>query len=143
MIIGILCIVNQYCSFPDTIEEDTSMLETASLKRTDYLTVFEQRFVKDQPENDILRNDKYWTKSIPHEYSGPCETYDPPMQSDPGYEISMFLTLKDLDTNLDIFLHEKDKFFYSKNLMSSKFTKFLDLEEVKKTNNDHTRIIGS
>ena len=119
------------------------MLEMASLKRTDYLTVFEQRFVKDQPENDILRNDKYWTKSIPHEYSGPCETYEPPMQSDPGYEISMFLTLKDLDTNLDIFLHEKDKFFYSKNLMSSKFTKFLDLEEVKKTNNDHTRIIGT
>ena len=119
------------------------MLGMASLKRTDYLTVFEQRFVKDQTESDILRNDKYWTKSIPHEKSGPCETYDPPMQSDPGYEISMFLTLKDLDTNLDIFLHEKNRFFYSKNVMSSKFTKFLDLEEVKKTNNDHTRIIGT
>ena len=128
MTIGILCIVNQYCSFSDTMGEDTSMLGMASLKRTDYLTVFEQRFVKDQTESDILRNDKYWTKSIPHEYSGPCETYDPPMQSDPGYEISMFLTLKELDTNLDIFLHEKNKFFYSKNLMSSKFTKYLDLE---------------
>ena len=119
------------------------MLDEASLHRTDYLTVFEQRFVKDQAENDILHNDQYWTKSIPHEKSGPCETYDPPMQSDPGYEISMFLTLKDLDTSLDIFLHEKNRFFYSKNLMSSKFTKFLDLEEVKKTNNDHTRIIGT
>ena len=143
MTIGILYFVNKYCSFLDTIEEDTIILDMASLKRTDYLTVFEQRFVKDQPENDILRNDKYWKKSIPHENSGPCETYDPPMLSEPGYEISMFLTLKDLDTNLDIFLHEKNRFFYSKNLMSSKFTKFLDLEEVKKTNNDHTRIIGS
>ena len=118
------------------------MLGMASLKRTDYLTVFEQRFVKDQPENDILRHDTYWKKLIPHENSGPCETYDPPMLSDPGYEISMFLTLKDWDTNLDIFLHEKDRFYYSKNLMSSKFTKFLDLEEVKKANNEHTRIIG-
>ena len=135
-------IVNLPYSCLDTLEDYTSILEIASLKRTDYLAVFEQRFVKDQPENDILHNDKYWTKSIPHENSGPCETYDPPMPSDPGYEISMFLTLKHLDTKLDIFLHEKNKFFYSKNLMSSKFTKFLDLEEVEKTNNEHTRIIG-
>ena len=67
MTIGILYFVNKYCSFLDTIEEDTIILDMASLKRTDYLTVFEQRFVKDQPENDILHNDQYWTKSIPHE----------------------------------------------------------------------------
>ena len=126
----------------DNPEEDTSMLERSRFDRTDYLMVFEQRFVKDKPEKEILHNDNYWTKSIPHEQSGPCETYDPPSQSDPGYEISMFLTLKELDTNLDIFLHERNKFFFSKNLMSSKFTKYLNLEEVKKTNNDHTRIIG-
>ena len=126
----------------DNLEEDTSMLERSRFNRTDYLMVFEQRFIKDNAEKEILHNDNYWTKSIPHEQSGPCETYDPPSQSDPGYEISMFLTLKELDTNLDIFLHERNKFFFSKNLMSSKFTKYLDLEEVKKTNNDHTRIIG-
>ena len=121
----------------------TSIFDGVSLNRSHYLTTFTQRFEKDETEIEILSENKYWTKSTPHEKSGPCETYDPPLPSDPGYEISMFLTLKDLDTNLDIFLHEKDKFFYSKNLMSSKFTKFLDLEEVKKTNNDHTRIIGS
>ena len=125
------------------MENDASIFDGVSLNRSHYLTTFTQRFEKDEREKEILSEDTYWTKSIPHENSGPCETYDPPLPSDPGYEISMFLTLKDLDTSLDIFLHEKNRFFYSKNLMSSKFTKFLDLEEVKKTNNDHTRIIGS
>ena len=124
------------------LEDDNSILHKASFNRSHYLTTFMQRFEKDQPEKDILHEDKYWSKSIPHEYSGPCETYDPPSPSDPGYEISMFLTLKDLDTSLDIFLHEKDKFFYSKNPMSSKFTRYIDLEEVTKLNNEHTRLVG-
>ena len=124
------------------MENDTSIFDGVSLNRSHYLTTFTQRFEKDETEKEILLEDKYWTKSIPHEDSGPCETYDPPLPSDPGYEISMFLTLKEFDTNLDIFLHERNKFFYSKNLMCSKFTKYLDLEEVKKTNKDHTRIIG-
>ena len=68
----------------------------ASLHRTHYLTTFKQRFENDKPEKEILLEDKYWTKSIPHEQSGPCETYDPPFDSDPGYDISMFFTLKDL-----------------------------------------------
>ena len=106
------------------------------------MTTFTQRFEKDETEKEILSEDKYWTKSIPHENSGPCETYDPPLLSDPGYEISMFLTLKELDTDLDIFLHEKHKFFYSKNPMNSKYTKYIDLEDVNKTDNEHTRIIG-
>ena len=124
------------------MENDTSIFDRVSLNRSHYLTTFTQRFEKDEAEVDILLEDKYWTKSIPHENSGPCETYDPPSPSDPGYETSMFLTLKDLDTSLDIFLHEKNKFFYSKNPMNSKYTKYIDLEEVKKTGNDHTRVIG-
>ena len=124
------------------MENGTSIFDGVSLNRSHYLTTFTQRFEKDEAEVDILLEDKYWTKSIPHENSGPCETYDPPSPSDPGYETSMFLTLKDLDTSLDIFLHEKNKFFYSKNPMNSKYTKYIDLEEVKKTENDHTRVIG-
>ena len=104
--------------------------------------MFEQRFSKGQPEIDILNSDQLWRRSIPHEYSGPCDTYDPPWKSDPGYEISMFFTLKNLNASLDIFLHDKDKFFYSQNQMYGKFTRHLDLNEVKITNNQHTRIIG-
>ena len=113
-----------------------------TVNRTDFLTFFEQRFVKDQPNNEILHNDDYWTKSIPHEQSGPCETYNPPLPSDPGYESSMFFTLKDWDANLEIFLHEKNKFLYSKNLMSSSSTRLLDLREVMKKKDNHTRVLG-
>ena len=124
------------------LENDASIFDGVSLNRSHYLTTFTQRFEKDETEKEILSEDKYWTQSIPHENSGPCETYDPPSSSDPGYESSMFLTSKELDTSLDVFLHEKNKFFYSKNPMNSKYTKYIDLEEVKKTENDHTRVIG-
>ena len=124
------------------MENGTSIFDGVSLNRSQYLTTFTQRFEKDEAEVDILLEDKYWTKSIPHENSGPCETYDPPSPSDPGYETSMFLTLKDLDTSLDIFLHEKNKFFYSKNPMNSKYTKYIDVGKVKKIENYHTRVIG-
>ena len=124
------------------MENDTSIFDRVSLNRSHYLTTFTQRFEKDETEKEILLEDKYWNESIPHEDSGPCETYDPPLPSDPGYEISMFLTLTELDTDLDIFLHEKNKFFYSKNPMNSKYTKYIDLEDVNKTDNEHTRVIG-
>ena len=44
----------------------------------------------DQPAKDVLHEDRYWKRFVPHEKSGPCETYDPPSESDPGYEISMY-----------------------------------------------------
>ena len=135
-------ILPRYPSFTGSLEQDAAVLRTMTLNRTDYLTFFEQRFVKDQPNIEILHNDQYWTKSIPHERSGPCETYNPPLPSDPGYESSMFLTLKTWDTDLEIFLHEKNKFFYSKNLISSSSTKRLDLSEVMKGKNCHISILG-
>ena len=128
--------------FLDTLEVDSSIAQISSMDRSNYLRVFEQRFRNNEPEIDILHDDQYWTKSIPHEQSGPCETYDPPMKSDPGYEISMFVTMKDMNTSLDVFVHEKDKFFYSKNRMFGKFTRYLDVNEFIKSRNDHTRIIG-
>ena len=137
-----LGILPKHSSFTDSLEQDTTVLRMRSLNRTDYLTFFEQRFVKDQPNNEILHNDQYWTKSIPHERSGPCETYNPPLPSDPGYESSMFFTLKAWDANLEIFLHERNKFFYSKNLISSSSTKPLALSEVMKRKNNHISILG-
>ena len=142
ILVNTLGILPTYPSFTDSLEQGTALLRMMTLNRTDYLTFFEQRFVKDQPNNEILHNDQYWNKSIPHERSGPCETYNPPLPSDPGYESSMFLTLKTWDTDLEIFLHEKNKFFYSKNLISSSSTKRLDLSEVMKGKNCHISILG-
>ena len=124
------------------MENGTSIFDGVSLNRSQYLTTFTQRFEKDEAEVDILLEDKYWTKSIPHEQSGPCETYDPPFDSGPGYDISMFFTLKELDTKLEMFLHKKGKFFYSKNPMSQKRSKYIDLEIIKKKKYEHTRIVG-
>ena len=58
--------------------------------RTSFLFLLEQSFVTDQPAKDVLHEDRYWKRFVPHEKSGPCETYDPPSESDPGYEISMY-----------------------------------------------------
>ena len=120
-----------------------------SYKRTDYLFVFEQRFVKDKSEHEMLHDDRYWTQSIPHEKSGPCETYNPPFESDPGHEISIFMVLNstDIDPDLDIFLHRRNKFFYSKK--STYNTKYLDQQEFKQLKSNtildlqHPRVIGN
>ena len=88
-------------------------------------------------------DDRYWTQSIPHEHSGPCETYNPPFESDPGHEISIFMVLNstDVDPDLDIFLHDRNKFFYSKKPMYN--TKYLDQKEFVKLNLSHPRVIGN
>ena len=139
--IDTVLILPRYPSFPGSLEQDAAVLRMMTFNRTDYLTFFEQRFVKDQPNIEILHNDQYWTKSIPHERSGPCETYNPPFPSDPGYENSMFFTLNAWD-KLEIFLHERNKFFYSENLISSSSTKRLDLSEVMKKEKNNIRMLG-
>ena len=62
----------------------------------------------------MINQNQYWTVSIPHESSGPCYTYDPPFDSFPGYDVGMYLTMNSTnwDPDLEIFLHQKDKFFY-------------------------------
>ena len=57
---------------------------------------------------------QYWKVSIPHESSGPCYTYDPPFDSEPGYTQGMYLTMNatDWDPDLEIFVHKKGKLFY-------------------------------
>ena len=92
------------------ITNHTSRLKTV-------ISRFTQRFHSEgQQQYDILNNDSYWTKSIPHEYSGPCFTYNPQLDSDPGYWYSMSIVpnaaAAPMYENMRIFLHEPNKFFY-------------------------------
>ena len=118
-------------------------MRKATYNRTDFLSLFEQRFVSGQDKKDVLHDDRYWKRSVPHENSGPCETYDPPFESDPGYAISMFIRLKsdDWDPNLEIILHEKNSFFYSRS--PTYMMIYLDAEQLRATNLSHPRAVGN
>ena len=85
------------------------------------MSEFKQRFVVSNSSLiDILVDNNLWEESIPHEESGPCYTYNPPAMSDPGwwYGIEMYPKLSsdsdNWDKDLEIFLHERGKFFYFK-----------------------------
>ena len=123
----------------DTLEGDPSLLLNMTYNRNYFLSIFEQRFVRDKSELEMLHDDRYWKQFIPQENSGPCETYDPPFESDPGYEISMFMRTNhsDWDSNLEIFIHKKNKFFYSKQPVYN--TKRLNLKAI---NYPHPRAVG-
>ena len=93
-----------------------------------FLSGFTQRFNnEDDHLYDILNNESLWIKSIPHDYSGVCYTYNPETESDAGYWWAMYIS-----PNIDqmsgltydekrrkfygdvmVFLHEPDRFFYS------------------------------
>ena len=65
----------------------------------------------------MIDQHQYWSVSIPHELSGPCYTYDPPFDSDPGFDSGVYITMKSAenwDSELEIFLHKKGKLFYMK-----------------------------
>ena len=95
--------------------------------RTIFLSSLQQRFSKNEPEYEMIDKDQYWSISIPHESSGPCYTYDPPFDSDPGFGSSMYLTMNstDWDPALRIFLHAKGRFFFEAN------GRTVDTEEIK------------
>ena len=101
----------------DTLNDDPKIIEQMTYDKKEFLSLLEQRFTSGEAEVDVLKNEKYWNQFVPHESSGPCYTYDPPFESDPGLDISMFIAMKltNFDKNLQIFLHEKNKFFYSTN----------------------------
>ena len=90
----------------------------------------------------MINEDKYWTISIPHESSGPCYTYDPPFDSDPGYYAAMYLTLNSTiwDPALDIYLHGKGKFFYQDD--ETVDTIKLEPSKLKGVMTGHPRISG-
>ena len=130
--------------FPDNLDNLTSIIRDMTYNRTAFLSTFQQRFVIDQPERDVLHEDGHWKRFIPHENSGPCETYDPPVESDPGYEISMHMRMNssDWDPDLEIFIHAKNNFFYTKKPSDSIY---LDSEKLQNNNNKlpHPRAIGN
>ena len=130
-------------SFLEILDNGLPILQNGSFSRFDYILRFEQRFARDQSEEDILHNNDYWTQSYPHENSGPCETYDPPFISEPGNEIGIFFILKDLDSKLDIFLHEKGKFFYSKYPGSGQYRTYLNFGKMKTRKMQHAKIKGN
>ena len=111
-----------------------------SHERTDFLATFQQRFERGQPNHDVLHNAAPWKHSIPHEFSGPCYTYDPPYDSDAGLYTSIFMRMKTnyWDPNVQIFLHMKSKFFYS--TTSTYNTLMLDMQLLSRI--PHPRAIG-
>ena len=85
------------------------------------LKEFNQRFsVFNSTLIDAFSDESLWEQTIPLEDSGPCFTYNPPVPSDPGwyYGIETSPQTTDIELNwpldLEIFLHERDKFFYFK-----------------------------
>lgn len=94
-----------------------------------FLSSFTQRFNNDDDHlYDILNNESLWIKSIPHDNSGVCYTYNPKKQSDPGYWFAISIS-PNIDQmpglsyeekrrkffgDIKVFLHEPNKFFYSK-----------------------------
>ena len=110
--------------------------------RTVFLTNFTQRFKSEPFGVDVLRNDKNWKIFVPNENSGPCYTYTPPADSDPGDTNSMYMVFNftDWDPLLEIFIHDKNDFFYSKREMLN--TKIITSKMLNETNTKYPRALG-
>ena len=124
------------------LNDDPKIIDDMTYDKREFLSLLEQRFTSGEPEVDMLNNEKFWTQFVPHETIGPCYTYNPPFESDPGYDISMYISLNSnhFDDNLQIFLHEKNKFFYSTkngfNLV------YLDHNILRNSQMVHPRVVG-
>ena len=91
----------------------------------------------------MINQDEYWTISIPHESSGPCYTYDPPVDSDPGFDAGMYMIMNSnatdgWDPDLEIFFHKKGKFFYQDDVTVD--TVMIQLSSLRSILSGHTRI---
>ena len=91
----------------------------------------------------MLNQTNLWSFAIPHEDSGPCYTYNPPYESDPGYQNSIFLVVnfEDWVEDLDIFLHEKGKFFFQDGWTTD--TIRLDQSKLRSVDTGHPRVKGN
>ena len=79
---------------------------------------------------------------VPNENSGPCYTYTPPFDSEPGDANNMFMTFdfSRWDPALEIFLHDKNQFFYSANDILS--TKRITADMLNRTKIKDPRTVG-
>ena len=110
--------------------------------RREFLRSLQQRFSSGEPEYEMINESKYWSVSIPHETSGPCHTYDPPQDSDPGYVSGIHMTMNSevWVPNLEIFLHTKGKFFYQDDWTTD--TSRLNPEMLKRITDVPPRVSG-
>ena len=114
------------------------MFKNMTFERIQLLSALDQMFSTYEPAYDMLRSNKQWKLSFPNEESGPCYTYDPPFVSEPGLPVGMYVTMVSdrWDPDLLIFLHEKDKFFYTETEHQTEvqtILKLKNLEEYKVT----------
>ena len=110
--------------------------------RTSFLKNFTQRFRGEEYGVDVLNQDENWDVMIPNENSGPCYTYNPAQDSDPGDTNSMYMVFdsSDWDPLLEIFIHGKNDFFYSKRQMLN--TKLITTEMLKEAQTKYPRALG-
>ena len=111
--------------------------------RTSFLSNFTQRFRGEPFGIDVLKPNENWKVFIPNENSGPCYTYTPPVDSDPGDTNSMYMVfnLTEWDPLLEIFLHEKNDFFYSKRRMLN--TKLITSKMLNDSQTKYPRALGN
>ena len=110
--------------------------------RTSFLKNFTQRFRGEEYGVDVLNQDDNWEVLVPNENSGPCYTYNPAQDSDPGDTNSMYMVFdsSDWDPLLEIFIHGKNDFFYSKRQMLN--TKLITTEMLKEAQTKYPRALG-
>jgi hypothetical protein len=128
---------------PDKLEKHPLFLNDYTYDKSKFILSFEQRFSSGKPQIEMINQTDNWSFSIPHESSGPCYTYDPPFNSDPGYINSMYLTLnmEKWEPDLDFFIHEKGKFFYQDAWTMD--TTRVDLTKLQNVSTGHPRISGN
>ena len=104
--------------FSDSLHDDSNGYDDAPPQRSEIFSSFQQQFSQDVYAVDVLQQEHNWELSFPNENSGPCYTYNPPYESDPGLPMGIYIVMKDesWDPTLEIFLHDKGAFFYSYNL---------------------------
>ena len=126
------------------IENTSNIVEDMMIDRTEFISLLEQRFRIGDPEIDMLKQNKHWESFVPHESSGPCYTYNPPEDSDPGYDISLYIKLKmeQFEDSLQIFLHPKNKFYYATKHMHRLNMLYLDSKRLRGTDRKHPRAVS-
>ena len=133
-----------FASFNADNRRDVSVdFQDLGVERTSFLTMFKQRFQIESPHIDMLHRDEYWSTFVPNPVSGPCHTYTPPFDSDPGktLNMNMILNMTDWDPLLQIYLHDSNSFFYTENSGKHEQTVYLDAETLRKLPSTHPRVI--
>ena len=129
-----------YHIFSGSFDGIFDSLSHSLLNRSTFLKSFTQRYF--ESDIDVLKNDDQWRIHIPNENSGPCYTYDPPFDSQIAETSMMYIdfNMTAWDPLLEIFLHDKDQFFYSRK--SSINTKLITNNMLNKALTNHPRALG-